>query len=160
MPNVTIEADSVFASIQAVLGNGISGETITQGQPVYLKDADRRLWLTSSVTADTASYVGIALMSVSAGQPLRVCVTDTQFQYGGDEAAGTTLYISSTTGAITSAMPTTGQFVTLLGVTYTGTGALTADDTIVTADSTHFTADEQNVSTLNLDPVMNGAYNS
>ena len=158
MPAVTITPSDVFASINAQLGNGVAGETITQGQPVYLKDADRRLYKASNLTLAESRVVGISRNAATAGQPLLVDRLDPAFTYGGTQATGSTLYLSSTAGGMTTTYASAGQYVVVLGVTFGGSGAPSFDSTEITFDSTENTFDEDNVYQMNLAPIENGPY--
>lgn len=158
MSDITITPSQVFASIYAQIGHGTAGQTITQGQLVYLKDSDRRLYLASSLTLAESRVIGIARSSATSGQPLGVTRVDPSFSYGGNEASGSTLYLSSTPGALTTTYPGTGKFVVVLGVTFGGFGAPSFDSTEITFDSTGYTFDEINISQMNLAPIENGPY--
>lgn len=158
MSDIAITPSQVFASIYAQVGHGTAGQTITQGQLVYLKDSDRRLYLASNLTIAESRVVGVARSSVSVGQPLPVTRIDPSFYYGGSESSGVTLYLSSTPGALTTTYPATGKFVVVLGVTFGGFGAPSFDSTEITFDSTEYTFDETNISQMNLAPIENGPY--
>lgn len=121
MADLTITAASVAPSTGATYKDGIAGDTITQGMPVYEDVADNKRWkkADANLSAAAAAGIGIAVNAASPDQPLRI-------QNGGDMNLGATLAIgtiyivSGTAGGICPAADqATGWFTTILGVAKT-----------------------------------------
>ena len=102
MANLAITAANVLASSNALKLQGIAGESITAGQPVYKDAADgNRLKLADANTsAATSAVIGIALHGAAAGQPLTYVYEDSSFTPGGALTVGQTYCVSATAGAI------------------------------------------------------------
>lgn len=105
-------------SVSALIEVGTAGETVSAGNPVYLKAADGRWWKATGSTANTVNIIqlGIAQGAGTAGNNITGGVlrrgTDTH-QSGG--SAGTIGYISNTSTIATSAGTTeraVGNFIT------------------------------------------------
>lgn len=123
MADISITAASVLASASAIINrNFAAGATITRGQAIYLDTTlATPLWkLIDSNAAVTgnelATTKGIALNDAASGQPIDVCVKDTDFTPGGTLTNGATVYTSVTAGGVTHDVPTTGAYPTALGV--------------------------------------------
>lgn len=101
MADITITATSVVPSTGAVINKErVAGETVTAGQPVYLKSSDNKWWKTDSDdTEATAQVIGIALHAASANQPLAV-QTGGLLTIGATIAAGVFYYVSNNAGGI------------------------------------------------------------
>jgi hypothetical protein len=84
MADKTVTAGSVLASSNAKKRTVIAGTTITAGQAVYEDPADsfKAKLADANNTAVTAKVAGIALQSVSSGQPLEICYEDDDFTPG------------------------------------------------------------------------------
>lgn len=100
MAALTITAANVIKGSDAVLyDNGIAGETITAGMPVYLK-TDGKLWKAlSGGTAAEAVVVAISLHGATAGQPLAAQKGGTM-NIGGTTAKTTTYMLGAAAGEI------------------------------------------------------------
>lgn len=73
MADVAFTAASVIKGANAIVDQGIAGETITAGLVVYKKAADTRYWIAHTETsAATAAAAGYALNGAAAGQPIDV----------------------------------------------------------------------------------------
>jgi hypothetical protein len=118
--DLSVTAANVVPASGYQFVDGTAGETITAGQPLYLKASDTRYWKADSdASSATATVIGIALNGSSAGQPVRV-------QTGGDINIGATLTVgeiyvlSATAGAICPEGDlVTDDFVSILGVATT-----------------------------------------
>ncbi len=83
MSDISVTAGSVIASAQAKIGRGTAGATVTAGQTLYLDAATGTLKLADAdASAAAANCVGIALQSVSSGQPLDYVYDDPDFTPG------------------------------------------------------------------------------
>ena len=127
MAAISITAANVLASSKAnVDGNYPAGATITQGEVVYLGPSNTWLAATPATPANlvASSEFGIALQSVSSGQPLLVVTKDPSFTYGANVASGSIALAHTTAGSvtITAADLSTGDAVLLLGVINGTTG--------------------------------------
>lgn len=121
MADLAVTAANVLASSSATILNQYrAGATITRGQAVYLGSASTWLLLDRDAAAtgnELATTKGIALVDAASGQPMEVCIRDTDFTPGATLTNGITIYSSDTAGGITSAdIPTTGDYPTVLGV--------------------------------------------
>lgn len=121
MADISITAASVLASSSAiVLKNYSAGATITTGQTVYLDSTTSTWKLVDSNAAVTgnelATTKGISLNGAASGQPLEVCIKDTDFTPGGTLTNGVAVNSSVTAGGITHDIPTTGAYPTVLGI--------------------------------------------
>lgn len=136
MADIAVTGANVVPSTGAQLGQGTAGATITQGQWVYLDSGTNTLKLAdANASAATAAVVGVALESVSSGQPLK-------YQYGGDitiggtVAAGAVYVQSGTAGAMAPVADlVTGWYTTVLGI-----GLSTTKITILLAQPSTLTA--------------------
>lgn len=121
MAAIAITAASVLASSAAVIRKEYTaGATITAGQVVYLNTSNQWV-LADSDAAATGNGItdlrGIALNGAASGQPLSVCVSDTDFTPGGTLTNGLAVYLFTTAGAISQAdIPSTGAYPVCLGV--------------------------------------------
>lgn len=118
--DITITAASVLASASAtIVKQYLAGATITTGQAVYLGAASTWLLIDSDAAVtgnELATTKGIALVSAASGQPMDVCVRDTDFTPGGTLTNGSTVYTSVTAGGITLVVPDASDYPTVLGV--------------------------------------------
>lgn len=116
MADLTITAANVLKGTGAIISTANAGETITQGQPVYINSSDKEAYRADAdASLAAAAAVGIALNSASNGQPIK-------YQTGGTITLGTgtegVVYcVSATAGGIAPVSDlTTGDYVTILGV--------------------------------------------
>lgn len=120
MADYVVTAANVVASLAASTRVGIAGATITQGQYLYKDTSDsNKLKLAVTNGSSLLRVVeGVALDAGSAGQPIKYAVTDPGFVPGfTTAAAGDIIVLSRTAGAAAHVDdPTTGDYVTVLGV--------------------------------------------
>ncbi len=121
MADLSVTASAVLASSGAIiLRQYNAGATVTQGQAVYLDSTTNTWKLIDSNAAVTgnelATLKGIALVGASSGQPIDVCVKDTDFTPGATLTNGTAVYSSVTAGGITHDIPGAGAYPTSLGI--------------------------------------------
>jgi hypothetical protein len=112
-----------IASLEVSLLSGTCGETIIQGQPIYIKASDKLLYKTdaNAVAAETAEATGIALTGGTVGTPI-VYVSKGLMKIGGTVAIGTPYCVGPVAGEIVPY----SDLVTGDRVTYLGTGATTS----------------------------------
>lgn len=116
MTAVSITAASVAKTSSTQSVNGVAGETITAGQPVYLKAADGRLWKALNTTLAASQIVGIALHGSLAGQPLAYAVPGYNLTIGATLVLGSWYFVGGTAGTIVPAGDiATGAFAQCLG---------------------------------------------
>jgi len=125
---IAITAANVLPSANAIYlpGDHYALSTITAGQWVYRlstvitpSGTTPDIGLASASGAgDATKVIGVAVESVSAGQPVKVVIRDSNFSLGGTAAAGDVIYLHTTAGSCTSTYGdlTTGNFVCVLGV--------------------------------------------
>lgn len=102
MADISITAANVAIGTTGTpeTGTGTAGETITAGQPVYLKSSDSRLWKADcNVSTAEAEVVGVALHGSLAGQPLKYQKSG-EITIGATIAAAETYILSATAGGI------------------------------------------------------------
>lgn len=118
MADITITAANVLAASNAERDQGIAGETITAGKPIYLNSTTNRWMLADSnaASAEARQAKAIALNGASAGQPVA-------FQKSGDITIGATLvagtayFLSDTPGGICPLADVgSGEYVVLIGI--------------------------------------------
>lgn len=122
MADVSITPANV-AMLTGSAETGTAGETITQGEAVYRKDSDGRMWLADNDGAAALAVVkGVALNCASAGQPLRFQKTGT-LTIGGTVTQAGIYVLSDTAGGIAPAadLDTTGMRVSIIGVAASAT---------------------------------------
>lgn len=122
MADLSITAASVVPGTGARTATGTAGETLTAGQPIYLKSADSRLWRAdANASAATAVAKGIALHGASAGQPLTY-VTSGDLNPGATATVGKLYVVSANAGGIAPVDDlASGHYVTVLGIGTTST---------------------------------------
>lgn len=124
MADITITPANVLKSSSGRIIQGIAGEALTQGQPVYLKAADSKYWRAVNTTAAEALVVGIVANACAANQPVTLIGDDTALAIGATVAAGVAYYVSGNAGGICPVGDITStDFVTIVGIGVT-TGAL------------------------------------
>jgi len=118
MADLTITAANVLAEAFATQVDGVAGETITQGMPLFLH-TDDELYKADDTTALRAACVGIALNGASNGQPIKY-LSDGGYNPGATVAIGTTYGITDTAGGIGPISDRgSGDFITILGTATT-----------------------------------------
>lgn len=117
MTDVSITAANVLQGAGAVTENGISGDTITQGQAVY-KAADGT-WVRAdadSATALARAATAIALNAASANQPI-VVQRSGEITIGGTLTPGLPYFLSNTPGGICLVADVgTGEYYDIIGI--------------------------------------------
>lgn len=118
MADLTITAASVIKGSTAVVTDGLSGATLTQGMPVYLdttyKIADANGTLTYTVA-------GITLNAGSSGQPIQI-QTRGLITIGATVTQGTQYYLSRAAGLICLYSDlSSGDYVVSLGMAVSAT---------------------------------------
>jgi hypothetical protein len=118
MADLTITAASFVPGANAKTKQGIAGATITQGQPLYVKSSDNRLYAAdANSSAETALVVGIAANAASAGQPLDYVYDDDDLTVGATLTTTTVYVASATAGGIAPVSDVVaGWYVTVLFV--------------------------------------------
>lgn len=114
--DLSLTAASVLPDEGYSYVEGTAGETLLQGQVLYLKASDSRYWKAHCETsAATANAVGICLTGAAAGQPVRLMTSGT-ITIGATVAVGKPYYLS-TAGLIAPVDDlATADFVTHLGI--------------------------------------------
>lgn len=104
---------------------GIAGEAITQGQPVYLLSTDSKHYQCDADLSAAASVcVGIALTPAATDEYFLIAKPGSTIDVGATLTVGETYAVSATKGAICPLSDiTTGGYPTILGVATT-TGKL------------------------------------
>ncbi|MBA1345978.1 hypothetical protein [Rhizobium sp. WYCCWR 11146] len=118
MADIVITSTAVLAASNAERDNGIAGETLVAGKPIYLASTTNRWMLadSNSATAEARQPKAVALNGASVGQPV-------SFQKSGDITIGATLvagtayYLSDTPGGICALADVgSGEYVVLIGI--------------------------------------------
>lgn len=121
MADLTITASNVVL-VDGNTSEGYAGETITAGQPVYLKSSDELLYKgdnDAGTAPATAAIKGIALNGASVGQPVTYQTSGT-ITIGATVTVGTIYVLSATAGGICPAADlASGDYVTIIGVAST-----------------------------------------
>ena len=117
MADLSITAASVVQGTGATLRQVTAGATITQGQPVYLDTTESyRAKRCDADVLESAVCAGIALNSVSSGQPLLILVSG-NLTINAVATVGQLYVVSTGIGAIAPYSDlATGDYVTYLGV--------------------------------------------
>jgi hypothetical protein len=119
MSDITITPANVKKTALTITEEGVAGETITAGQPVYRDATDGKLRLAdANLVLAAAEAVGIAVHGASLDHPLEYAVAGT-LNYGGGLTAGVVYVVSATAGAVapTADLDTnTTWYATILGV--------------------------------------------
>ena len=116
--DISVTAASVLSSSAADVSEGVAGETITAGQPVYKDSTDSgKIKLADANVLAKIAVVGISIHGASSGQPIKYAKKDVSFTVGGTVAAGAVVVLSATAGAIAPAADlATGSYGVVLGV--------------------------------------------
>lgn len=94
------------------------GETVTQGQPVYLK-SDTKYWKADADTSAEAAAIGIVI-TPGVADDYGVIVTTGQVNMGATLAVGQVYVVSVNAGGVAPYSDLgTGDYVTILGVAST-----------------------------------------
>ena len=100
MADLSITASAVAAVQGATLRQRTSGDTLTQGQPIYLDTADSMKGKrTDADVAASAVCDGICLNAASSGQPVLVLV-EGNLTLNAVLTTGVGYYVSATAGSI------------------------------------------------------------
>lgn len=103
MADLTVTAASVINATSggSQVGTGIAGETITAGQPLYVKSSDSKLWKAQcDGTTEEATVVGIALTGAAANQAVAYAANGGTINIGATTVKTTTYVLSATAGGI------------------------------------------------------------
>ena len=121
MADLTVTAASVLASAAATnVRNGIAGETLTAGMPVYIDTADGNSLKKAQATSAKHACVGITTSAAADGQPIAYTASDTSFAIGSTVVVGTVYCVSATAGGICPLVDLVSpDYVTVLGVANT-----------------------------------------
>lgn len=100
---------------------GIAGEAITQGMPVYLLSTDSKHYqCDADLTAVEAACVGIALTPAATDEYFLIAKPGTTIDLGATLTVGQAYAVSATKGAIAPLSDlSTGAYPTILGVATT-----------------------------------------
>ena len=102
MAAISITAASVLKSSTGSRSAGIAGETITQGQAVYVMASGKIGLADANGTAPANTCAGIAENAASLNQPVSYVTADTAgFTIGATILAGDMIWVHTTPGAIT-----------------------------------------------------------
>ena len=117
MSDISITAASVLKTSDTSTANGIAGETITAGMPVYINGSDsNKLWKCIDTSAAAAACVGVALHASLAGQPLTYA-TSGSVTYSSVLTVGAPLFVSDNAGGLRPLGDAgTGDYATLVGI--------------------------------------------
>ena len=123
MADLSITAANVAPGSDAVKLTYTSGATITQGQTCYQNSSDSKVYLTDgNVTATESVFVGVALNSATAGQPITL-QTSGSLTTGGTMTVGQTYWVSNTAGAVQNSI-SAGTFNTIVYIATSATVAM------------------------------------
>lgn len=120
MADVTVTAANVkpvgtSRTVQTVL----LGETVTQGQPLYLKAADSKYWKADADTLAEAAAAGIAI-TPGVADDYAIMLTAGTINMGGTLAVGQVYVVSVNAGGVAPYSDLgSGDYVTILGVATT-----------------------------------------
>lgn len=120
MADVTVTAANVkpvgtSRTVQTVL----LGETVTQGQPLYLKAADSKYWKADADTLAEAAAAGIAI-TPGVADDYAIMLTAGTINMGGTLAVGQVYVVSTNAGGVAPYSDLgSGDYVTILGVATT-----------------------------------------
>lgn len=118
MTALSITAANVVAGSNATRDNGIAGEAISAGQPIYINSTTNRVMLadTNSATAEARISKGIALNGGSAEQPVAF-IKEGDLTVGAVLTKGVAYYLGGAPGAIVPVADlTTGDYTCILGI--------------------------------------------
>ena len=114
---VVITATSVIASAKAQISEATAGDTITQGNLLYLDANSRAVRADADASAASAEVVGMALSSSVSGAKVRYVTYDPELTPGGTLVVGEIYAASSTPGGFTTiSTPITGNYTSVIGI--------------------------------------------
>jgi len=106
------------------------GETVTEGQAVYLKAADGLYWLTVVTAAESAQIAGIAMTPGAAGEKGTIA-TKGDFECGAATTLGEIYVLGGAAGAIAPVADLASlDYVTIVGFGQAATNVMLLDFTI------------------------------
>ena len=101
MSDISITAASFIPGANAKILQGVAGETVTQGQTLYLKASDNRFYKAdANLSAEAAKVVGLACNSSSAGQLVDYVYEDDDLTVGATLTMASVYVASTTAGGI------------------------------------------------------------
>lgn len=101
MADLSITAANFVPGSNAKYKQGVAGETVTQGQPLYVKSSDNRLYKADAdASAETALVVGIAANAGSAGQVIDYVYEDDDLTVGATMTMANVYVTSGVAGGI------------------------------------------------------------
>ena len=126
MADITITASGFIPGANAKLKQYIAGETVTQGQTLYLKSSDNRLYKADAdLSAEAALVVGLAANGASAGQPVDYVYEDDDLTVGATLTMANVYVASGNAGGIAPfADFANGDYLTVLLVPKSTTKAV------------------------------------
>lgn len=118
MADIVIIPANVLPSQNVQPTQGVAGETIVQGDVLYLDTATRAYKKAQANGASPANTVaGVAVTGGSLNQPLLLVQKDPNFLVGGTVAPGETIVLSDTPGKMCpDADPVSGSTKIVLGI--------------------------------------------
>lgn len=126
MADLSITAANFIPGANAKFRQGVAGETVTQGQPLYLKPSDNRLYKADAdASAEAALVVGIASNAGSAGQMIDYVYEDDDLTVGATMTMANVYVASANAGGIAPfADFANGDYLTVLLVPKSTTKAV------------------------------------
>lgn len=126
MADLSITAASFVPGANAKYRQGVAGETVTQGQPLYVKSSDNRLYKADAdASAEASLVVGIASNAGSAGQVIDYVYEDDDLTVGATMTMANVYVTSGTAGGIAPfADFANGDYLTVLLVPKSTTKAV------------------------------------
>ena len=126
MADLSITAASFVPGANAKYRQGVAGETVTQGHPLYLRTSDNRLYKADAdASAEAALVVGIAANAGSAGQVIDYVYEDDDLTVGATMTMANVYVTSGTAGGIAPfADFANGDYLTVLLVPKSTTKAV------------------------------------
>ena len=126
MADLSITAANFVPGANAKFKQGVAGETVTQGQPLYVKTSDNRLYKADAdASAEASLVVGIAANAGSAGQVIDYVYEDDDLTVGGTMTMANVYVTSGTAGGIAPfADFANGDYLTVLLVPKSTTKAV------------------------------------
>lgn len=104
MADITIAAATVGYGVGAKIKSFLTaGETISPGEPVYLKASDSKYWLALNTTEAAATVVGIALTEAVADAQFSALVSGPLTDSSAPFTEGKAYELSSTAGGVAPA---------------------------------------------------------
>jgi len=126
MADLSITAANFVPGPNAKFKQGVAGETVTQGQPLYVKTSDNRLYKADAdASAEASLVVGIAANAGSAGQTIDYVYEDDDLTVGGTMTMANVYVASGNAGGIAPfADFANGDYLTVLLVPKSTTKAV------------------------------------